>query len=123
METWLLSKWFDRALRAGNALFSVITLAIGLLMLIPSLYFLVAQPEQPSWASMEQACKDAAAMNNASPTDTVYLGQCMDGWAISNNLIAPMASVFFLILGTIISALGFWRVWNLFKIKKDVKNV
>jgi len=123
VSTWLLSKWFDRALRAGNVLFSMATLAVGLLLFSPSLYFLVVQPEQPSWASMEQACRDAAAMNNVSPTDTVYLSQCMDGWVISNNLFAPIASLFFLIVGTIITALGLWRLWEIFKIRGDVKNV
>ena len=114
----LLSKWFFKALRAGNMLFSIATLGVGLLLLNSALYFLVAQPDQPSLVAMEQACKDAADMNNASPTDKAYLSQCMDGWVVSNDLIAPIASVFFLILGTAISALGFWRVRKLLRLKR-----
>jgi len=117
----LLSKCSDKALRAGNVLFSIATLGVGLLLLTPALYFLVLQPEQPSWASMEQACRDAAAMNNASPSDPIYLSQCMDGWVISNNLFAPLAAIMMLALGVIITMLGFWRAWKLLK-RGSLKN-
>ena len=48
------------------------------------------------------------------------MSQCMDGWAISNTLIAPFASTVMLIVGTIITILGVIRVRKLFLSKKPV---